>query len=155
MKFFSLTSIVAAITSFSTLSCTNTDCISDELRFSLIGFTDIEADSILVRKFIKGGNFNMPVDTAYLDMGFQRSNDTLKVVNRVVNMQITTGFDYEMYFPTAMKTYRLTDIYEEKAEQKKSIFRNTKEQCINPILSLKVNNNIVIHPHFNLFYLHK
>jgi hypothetical protein len=155
IKLFLLAGALPALILFFLQSCSKTDCISDELRFSLIGFTDREADSILLRKFVKGGNFNVPVDSAYLDIEFRRSNDTLNVSSRLVNIPITAAFDYEMYFPVAGKTYRLTEINEEKTEQKKSIFNNTKELCINPVTVLKINNIIIVPPFLNHFYLHK
>lgn len=150
-----LVGILSGLIPISMQSCVKTDCISDELRFSLIGFTDQEADSIFLRKFVKGRIFTMPVDSAYLDIDFRRSNDTLNIARRLVNIQITADFDYEMYFPFSGKTYRLTEINEEKSEQKKSVFKNTKELCINPITSLKIDNSITTPSYFNHFYLHK
>lgn len=136
-------------------SCIRHDCASDELRYSLIGFSDQDASSIILRRFAKGTNFNTKIDTSIQDIDFKRNNDTLNMVRRVVNMQITSGYDYEFYFPLSGNTYRLTEINEEKTEQKKSFLNNTKELCINPIISLKVNGALVYPPYYNHFYLRK
>ena len=150
---FSLVIIFSLL--FSLQSCVSTDCASDQLRFSLVGFTDKEADSIILRKFVKDGNLNAPVDSAILDIRFNRSNDTLNIGSQLVNIQITSGYDYEFEFPVAGKRYHLTEIVEKKLEQKKSIFNNTKGLCVNPFTSLKVDNVLHIPAHSNLFYLRK
>ncbi|MBI5856703.1 MAG: hypothetical protein HZB42_03550 [Sphingobacteriales bacterium] len=155
MKSLLKIAIISAFVISMVQSCVRTDCANGELYFSLVGFTDHESDSIILRRFSKGNNFNLPLDSALLNIGFKRSHDTLNISYRLVNMQITSGYDFEFYFPVAGKTYRLTEITEEKSEQKKSLFNNTKEMCINPITHLKINGAIAYPNTANHFYLTK
>lgn len=135
--------------------CTTTDCISDGLRFNLINFTDQEASIIILRKYSKSSNFNALLDTAKLTMGFARFGDTLQVVSRTGNTQITAEYDYEIVFPVAAKTYGLTEIVEKKSESRKSIFKNTKEICVNSITNFKLNGVSMVPDWSNSFYLRK
>lgn len=152
MKLLLSYTILLAIAASLLQACTKTDCADAELHFGLVGFSDHEADSIILRRFTKNSGFTSLVDTARLDIGFKRSNDTLGIASQLVNLQMTSGYDFEFYFPVAGRSYRITEINEEQSEQRKSIFNNTKELCINRVTSLKVNGN-VLRPDYNLFYL--
>lgn len=134
-----LKNALLAIICVAGFSCSTTECANSRLHFSLIGFTDQEASNIILRRFEKGNNFQLAKDTAILDINFNRINDTLKVASQIVKMEITSSYDFELYLPLASKTFRITEITEPYAEQRKSIFNNTKELCGKAITSCSIN----------------
>jgi hypothetical protein len=135
--------------------CSRTPCGKADLHFQLISFSDAESNSIILRRYAKGQNFQQLKDTTLLQIGFRRSNDTLFQSSSSTPGLITSGYDYELYFPVANKIYRITEIEEVQGEIKHSIFHPTKEGCINSISSLKINGQLVPPLSFNYFYLTK
>ncbi|MBI3138925.1 MAG: hypothetical protein HYZ15_10100 [Sphingobacteriales bacterium] len=133
--------------------CTRTPCINASLGFGLVSFTDAEADTIILRRFAKNRNFTLLIDTVHLQTGFIRKQDTLESAYNTSAGLIYSSYDYELYFPGAAQTYRLTEITEEFREIRHSIFSNVKVGCENRIGSLKVNNQPVSPPAYNYFYL--
>jgi hypothetical protein len=135
--------------------CSRTPCGRADLHFQLISFSDAESDSIFLRRYTKGQNFQQLKDTTLLQISFRRSNDTLFQSSSSTPGLITSDYDHEFYFPIANKTYRITEINEVQSEIKHSIFHPTKEGCGNSISSLKINGQLVSSLSFNYFYLTK
>ncbi|MBI5372943.1 MAG: hypothetical protein HZA79_13055 [Sphingobacteriales bacterium] len=133
--------------------CTRTPCFNASLGFGLVSFTDAEADTIILRRFAKNRNFTILIDTVPLQMGFTRKQDTLEAASVTSGGLIYSSYDYELYFPGAAKTCRLTEITEEFREIRHSIFNNVKVGCENRIGSLKLDNQPVSPQGFNYFYL--
>jgi hypothetical protein len=120
---------------------------SDGLRLLLIGFTNEESDTIIVRKFKKTGNFSEKIDSTLLDsklISFQRSNDTLSIASQTGNNNLLSSYDYEVVLPAATKTFRIGNINEESIKTTcGGIFSMDRRLCINPIKSYKINDLIV------------
>ena len=138
-------------------SCKNCPCIKAQLKFDLIGFSDAEADTIILRRFDINGNFNMPKDSFVLDNNrYARFNDTLKLVAFSGNALLESDFNYELFLPAAGSLVRITEINEVKSFQNcGGIFATDKVACVNEIKSCKVNGLTVPIYHFNNLYIHK
>jgi hypothetical protein len=115
------------------------ECIVPELYFNLIGFSDTEADTIVLRRFEKN-NSSTPIDTfAFDQIGFNRSNDTLEIASIPGNFSLRPEYNYEIYFPEGGRLIRVTDITEEKRSSNKGLFNCNKEQCLNGITGYTVD----------------
>ena len=155
MKITSLIFLFVFLLLFS--SCKECPCSKAELKFDLVGFSDTEADSIVIRQFDRNGNFNTKRDSFLIDhAGFIRFVDTLKMVAFPGNALLESRFDYEIFFPASNSLYRITEINEQMSTQRcGGLFGVEKVGCINPINSFKLNGNLLI-PHFpNDFYISK
>lgn len=136
-------------------NCTRTPCMNASLSFGLISFSDQESDTIILRRYEEGNNFSTLIDSFLLDMGFRRTNDTLDLAYTTSTGLITSQYDYELYFPGAIKLYRLSAIEEEAGEIRHSFWNNVKVGCVNKITSLTINNQVSYPPRYNYFYLSK
>ncbi len=114
-------------------------CVVPELYFSLIGFSDTEADTIILRRFEKN-NSSTPIDTfAFHQLVINRSNDTLEIASMPVNLSLRTEYNYEIYFPEGGRLITVTNIIEEKRSSNKGLFNCNKEQCLNGITGYTVD----------------
>lgn len=124
-------------------------CAKAELTFGLVGFSDSEADTIILRKFNKNSNFTSLKDTVAFwvdEIRFDRSNDTLLPVAYTSDAVLESAFDYEFYFPQSQSLFRISEIKEEKEEQNCGIFSANKVGCSNVITSCKINNTTFVMP---------
>lgn len=128
-----------------------------ELKFDLIGFSDAEADTFIIRKFEANGNFNVTRDTFLIDhVGTVRFQDTLKLVALPGNALLPGGFDYEIFFPGSNSVFRITEINEQMSTQRcGGLFATDKVGCVNTITSIKLDGAIVNPWPFNDFYIRK
>lgn len=123
-------------------------CTKSQTIFSLIGFADAEADTIILRRFTKGDSFSQPLDTVLLDnIQFDRSNDTLTIVAISGSASLLSDYNYQIFFPGAAKLLNVTDIIENENTATEGIFSCTKKDaCMNTISGYTVNgqfNNTV------------
>ena len=114
-------------------SCGDYPCSKAELQFGLIGFSDTETDTIILRRFTKDGT---PKDTFLLNnIQFQRNQDTLRMVAFPGSAILESDYNYEIFFPSAAKLIHITDIKEEQ------LYRNPpgKVGCMNSISGYTLN----------------
>lgn len=134
-------------------SCTTTPCFTGSFNFGLKGFTQAEADTILVRRFFRGSNFSNLTDSFLLTPGFRVQQDTLEITSLFVpDSYMNAAYDYLLVFPGIPKTIRLTDITEVNREIKHSVFSNVKVGCENNITSMKADGIYLPAAGFNKFY---
>jgi len=134
-------------------SCTSTPCFTGSFHFGLKGFTQAEADTILVRRYFPGSNFAGVADSFLLTPGFRVQQDTLEITSiSMPESFLSAGYDYQFYFPAIDKTIRLTGITEENREIKHSIFNNVKVGCENTITGMKADGISLTPAGFNNFY---
>lgn len=138
-----------AIISFVSLSilsgCSEYDCTRADIYFSLIGFSDAEARSVILRRFTKGTA--QLKDTFYYrdpySLQFSRTNDTLNLASIPLSAILESDYDYQLLITQSNSLYTITEINEPKNSIRKSIFNNTKEGCINLVSSYKVNGVLI------------
>lgn len=134
-------------------------CFSQNLLFAPIQFSDAEADTIIIRRYMKGTNFLQLRDTIFANQDsirFKRSGDTLNPSSYTVRTTLPTVFDYEIYFPGAGKTFRIDNIVEEETKQPcGGLFAMDKVACFNPITSYRVNNQLITGQSWLPVYLKK
>ena len=145
------------ILSVTFLSCKECPCSRAQLKFDLIGFSDSEADTIILRRFDLNGNFNLLKDSFLLNNNrYARFNDTLKLVAYTSDALLESNYNYEIFFPATGGLYRVFEINEAISYQDcGGIFATNKVGCLNDIKSCNVNGVVAtIHP-FNNIYIHK
>lgn len=153
--------IIIALFIFAILfsSCGESPCAKTELRYALVGFSDSESDSIVLRRFTK--NTFQLIDTfEFIEptpLRFSRSNDTLKMAAIPGTALLESNYDYQIYFPKAGKLFTITVIVEEQlAEKKGGLFNTKKPMCLNRISSCKVNGQQISFSSFNeIIYLRR
>ncbi len=135
--------------------CGSSPCAVASLDYGLIGFSDIESQNIVLRKFQKGSDFSVKIDTVVVQADFKRKNDTLEISSIVYDGLLFSRYDYEVYFPNASSLYRVTNIVEEQREMKHSIFNPKKDGCINSITQLTINGQVITPIRYNRLYIEK
>jgi hypothetical protein len=151
--FFSF--LIFTLIAISFPGCGKTPCAIASLDYGLVGFSDAESQHIVLRKYQKNGNFTNKLDTFIVQAGFRRTNDTLELTSVTSNDLLLSMYDYEIYFQTAARLYRINDIVELQSEIKRSIFDLRKDVCINQITQLTINGQVQNVTWFNRFYLVK
>jgi hypothetical protein len=142
--------LALAVTSF---SCSDYSCTKATLIFGLTGFSDTEADTIVIRRFEKNDNITVK-DSFLIDhISFTRNNDTLKMGAFPSTAILETDFNYELFFPETGKLIRITDIQEEQLEKKRGLFNTRKVGCENRITSYKKDGQISTSIEYNLTYI--
>jgi hypothetical protein len=152
MKFILFLTLILFL---SVTSCEK-QCINAILRFGLVGFSDTEADTIILRRFTKNSSSNPPDTFLLKQIQFSRRNDTLDMTGIPIESQFESNYNYELFFPEAGKLFTISDIRENKETMTKGLFNCTKEACINTITGYTVNgqfSNSIIHS--ELIYLKK
>lgn len=150
VKVFAITLLLGV--SVIVISCSDYTCSKASLQFGLVGFSDSEADTIVVKSYTK--NSSTLVDSIPIyHINFNRASDTLKMAAFPGTALLESKFDYEIFFPEANKTIRVTEIEEEQLYlKKKGLFSTTKEGCENHIMAYRLNGQIKNVPQFNLTY---
>jgi hypothetical protein len=134
-------------------SCSDYSCTKASLIFGLTGFSDTEADTIIIRRFEKNDNINVK-DSFLIDhISFNRNNDTLKMGAFPSTATLESDFNYELFFPETGKLIRITDIQEEQLEKKRGLFNSSKVGCENRITSYKKDGQISTSIEYNLTYI--
>ncbi len=130
------------ITAFALLilfSCNYPCAPSDGLQMELIGFTQLEADTILLKKFEKGSAFTRAVDSLIIDSNvtrFRLSNDTLRITSTISTTNLLSKYDYMISIPSTNSLFYITEMKEPQQEGRKSKY---KIMCGNSIQSCKIN----------------
>ncbi len=139
-------------------SCGNTPCARGDLRFNLIGFSDAESDTIIIRRYQK--TTSVIIDTLLVgasnQISYIRFGDTLRVGGLSSSILLLSDFDYQILFPGASRNFSITEINEQISSTNRGLFNTSKVGCINPIISCKINGqatNTIIFP--NSIYLKK
>lgn len=147
---------LAIIFVLSVTSCEK-PCTKAQAVFSLIGFTDSEADTIILRKFAKSSSFSIPLDTALLDIRFNRSHDTLKAVSFTGDAILVSDYNYQVFFPESSQLITITDIIENENTATEGLLSCTKKDaCMNNISGYTINGQFnPIDNKFDLIYLKK
>ena len=104
-------------------SCGEYECSKAEARFLLIGFSNIETDTIMFRKYTKSTNFVSTLDTVLItpnNTSYYFNGDTLQFTAFSSNILITSNFDYEISLPKARKTFKLAKITEKQRSLRRS-----------------------------------
>ncbi len=145
---------------FSTIiaSCGN-KCISALRPLSFINFSNLDTDTIIIRRFIKSNNFLSLIDTIKVDSTtnhYQRTNDTLLIYTGFdLSNVLPSIYDYEIYLPEIKKTYQITDIYEDELTSGFGI-PTSRVYCKNLIKSYKINGKMVNKRHdYDALYITK
>lgn len=118
------------------ISCSDHPCSKADLSYRLIGFSDADADTIILRRFEK--NSLVVKDSFIFDpanaIRFARFGDTLNMVAYPGNALMASDHDYQVFFPGAARTISVTAITEDQ-----SYGHYKKTQCVNEIKSVKVD----------------
>lgn len=122
-------------------SCGEYPCGKADIPFALVGFSNAETDTIILKRFAK--NNGILVDSFFFDesdpVRFSRKNDTLLMTAYPSTVLLQTDFDYQVNFPGAGKLFTITDITEQQRYGKKRLFNNAQPFCGNSISSYAVN----------------
>ncbi len=130
-------------------SCTKEyDCAESQIRSAFIGYDQADLDTIFLRKFQAGDNFQHQIDQFVVTHNYKTqylvSNDTTTVfVTDGIN-GIKAGYDWQVYIPTKNKTVAVLEILSEKKKIKcgSGIFSMDKFGCFctNKVFSLQQDN---------------
>lgn len=135
--------------------CGETPCEPAELRFRLVGFSDAESDTLVLRRFQKNSSTIIDSITSYNNIRYARFGDTLVPEAYSSYLLMQSKYDYQLYFPGAGRLFQITELSEEVSSHKKSGFSD-KTGCINPMSSCRVDGNFVNTIQFpNTIYLKK
>ena len=139
-------------------SCGQHPCAKGDLHYHLIGFSDAEADTIILRRFPK--NSTILVDSFVFNetnpIRFVRVSDTLVMPFYITTGLLQSDYDYQLYFPGAARVISITSIQEEQTYGTRSGFINTSAGCTNIIKGCTLDGilvNAVVFP--NAIYLRK
>lgn len=108
----------------------------------MISFNASEIDTLIVRKFTKGNNFSLQIDSILLDPNnviFNAQNDTFQMVSYRGNIPLLSKYDYQIFIPAVNRTINLTEINEPQLEGN----CRGKVSCTNIIESVKLNGNTI------------
>ncbi len=132
-------------------------CGKASAHLQFISFSELESDTVIMRRFIKGSDFKNVQDTFLLNSinsGFYRQGDTLDVLHSINSYDlITADHDYEIYLSGANKLYTLTEVTEDYQRGERSGCQ--KDYCINRFKSYKVNGQLVNNVNFSSIELKK
>jgi hypothetical protein len=128
------------------LSCKEFPCYPAISQLALISFSDVETDTLILRRYAKATNFTTLIDTFLINRSnstYFKSNDTLRIFNLFGGDQgLKSKYDYEIYVPQLNRLFRITDIVEE--------FNKTRSgpgevvvHCSDPIKSYKLNGQLI------------
>jgi hypothetical protein len=151
--------LILYLVAFSVISCSEYPCTKGDLRFTLIGFSDTESDTIILRRFQKNSlvikdSFSF---TPLNPIRFARFGDTLTMTAYLSDALMQSDYDYQLFFPGAGRMFHITDIKEKQSYSNRSgLFSTTKEGCVNPITGCNVDGMTVSTNIFpNIIYLKK
>lgn len=155
-RFYSI--LILVLTFILLASCGQHPCAKGELRYHLIGFSDAEADTIILRRFPK--NSTILADSFVFNetnpIRFVRVSDTLVMPFYITTGLLQSDYDYQLYFPGAARFFNITNIEEEQLYGTRSGFINTSAGCTNIIKGCTADGilvNAVVFP--NAIYLRK
>lgn len=130
---------ITVIFLFAFFSCTYPCVPSNGLQIQLVGFTQQEAKTIILKKYEKGKAFTTLIDSLIIDSNVSRyiqRNDTLKVAYSTNTANLLSKFDYLVGIPSTNSVFYITEMNEPQQEGRKSRY---KVMCGNAIQSCKIN----------------
>ena len=98
-------------------------------------------NTVILKKYEKGTGFVQQIDTTLFQEGdyrIKRRGDTIYFPVRSGDFGLTKQFDYIIVLPQTFTEFKITEIV---IEQIRSSCAG-KVQCGNPIISLKIDNNL-------------
>ena len=150
--------LLLALTAIIIASCGESPCAKGDLRYCLIGFSDAESDTIILRRFPKN---SLAIKDSFVfnqanPIRFARLTDTLIMVIYTSDVLLQSDYNYQIFFPGAGRVFDIGDIKEEQSYTKSGLFNTSKVGCINQITSCKVDGRSVSTINFpNTIYLKK
>lgn len=142
-QFFSLSCIAIFICSCVKKSnnpqCTeNYNCIDPALHPYFLGYTQLETDSILCRKYVKSTSFATLLDMAY----FPADSVFYQYRNVLFSYNLSEGFDYELIIPATSDTYRISNL----------VFKDTLNTVTGSCSGMGYNNYVCLN-NFDSIYV--
>lgn len=141
-------------------SCSRTiDCIDPPIYISFISFPPNTLNSIVIRKFDKGSNFQNLIDTLQVTTtngSIINRGDTSDLSLGNPNNYPQPGFDWQIFIPAINRTVSITEINKRDKTSKCAVMQMPVNCfCNNEILNLKVDNQTGVlktyHGSYNLF----
>jgi hypothetical protein len=131
-------------------------CIDGTPILNFVSFSDTQTESIILRKYSKGSDFNSLVDSTEwtkTNSTYEKSGDTLRILNLMGgDYALDIDFDYEVYMPFANKLFKINNIVIEQSEMNAGLKYFDRNYCLNPIKSYTLNGQ-VINTAAYIFYL--
>ena len=130
------------------------DCAEAQIQPAFVGFAPADLDSLLLRKFTRGGNLQNLVEE-FVVTGNNRTqyiitNDTTTVFITDGIHGMKAGYDWQVFIPARNRTVRITDVNSEKKKIKcgSGIFSMDKFGCLctNKVFSLMQDNQTISFP---------
>ena len=111
-----------------------------------VSFSDAQTDSIVIRKFTNDSAFDTLVDSVIItknNSSYQKSNDTLAIINNATGGDYTLNidYDYEVYLPNANKLFKISNITQQQTYMRVGLSLD-KRGCVNPIKSYLLNGQL-------------
>ena len=122
------------------------DCFPAEGRLVLVGFSETERNTILLKSYPRNTGFQKWSDSLFINGSncncYVRA-DTFEISPFINNLPgIRSQFDYEVVLPVTGKTYRIASIREKQEKDRLGFF--SKRGCLNSFESYTLNTIIVI-----------
>lgn len=123
------------------------DCSNLAIKPAFIGFPLADIDTLIIRKFKQGDNFQRRIDSFVVTFNnyYQTSNDTTKIVLFQTG-KIEAGFDYQIFLPALNRSVNITDIFSNKKTTKcpsGTLAMDRDCECVNDLISAKMDNQVV------------
>jgi hypothetical protein len=138
------------------ISCGSQPCQMANSIPAFVSFSEAETDTVVVRRFSKASNFTTLKDTFLLasaNAHFQRMNDTTLLLQMIDQYNIITStYDYEIFLPKANRLFKISDVVEKIQTVSAGL---DKVACINPIVSYKINGQLISGTLYGYVYLNK
>ncbi len=125
---------------------------AEGLKPAFIGYQAQQIQSFIIKKYPRGGAFNLPADSVVVDTSVARfcfRGDTAEMCILSSVALLLPGFDYRVTIPSLNKTFEITDLKESDFRIKQSLFNNTKPYCLNKIESGRINGVFINFPDFS------
>jgi len=133
-------------------SCTmEFNCTDPQIQPAFINFSLPDLDTLVLRKFQPGNNYQILIDTFSLVYGYNAqyvvSNDTTTVFVIDGTHGIKAGYDWQLFIPTKNRIIFISDILSEKKTGTcgSGIFSMDKFgcTCLNNVFSFKKDNQLI------------
>ncbi len=95
-------------------------CNPASVPIQMVSFLKSEIDTIIVKRFTKGTNFQILQDSVLVDNSncyyIQRGFDTIELATKSLIGHIKSNFDYEIDIPSLNRVSKISDIVEIQIE---------------------------------------
>ena len=129
-------------------SCTRSyPCDDAQLQPAFVGFKPADIDTLVLRKFRPGTNFQTLIDTfvvRYSSGYYNTSHDTTTVFVPDYERGIKAGYDWQLVIPAKRRTVRITAITGEKKSEQCTFSMDPRScTCANNLFSAEVDAQLV------------